>query len=386
MTPDIPGAADGDVPAFSTTILPYQGQLATDADKDIVGTDADIFWEVNSFKNKVTITYSGNNASVETDNPDILYKISGAHVVIDMMSNSVSGVEINLNGESDNGSLKIYGEKKLLLNLNGVNLTSRIGPAINSQCKKRMFVNLKDGTVNRLTDAAEYSDDHYYLNGANPGDEDRKGCLFSEGNLIFSGHGSLIVAGKQKHGIASDGYMYLRPATTIAVTEAAKNAIHIKGDKSDDIGIIIAGGLVYTLTGSPPGKGLKTDYHVDIRGGQLDLNTTGDAIYAEDDKDTSSAAGIKADGNIIISGGEISVKSTGTGGKGLNAGGNLSMTGGETTVVTTGGKYVYNAALDLDSSPKGIKIEATSRLTMARSISWLPERATARKAWKASQN
>lgn len=156
MTPDIPGAADGDIPAFSTTILSYQGQLATDADKDIVGTDADIFWEVNSFKNKVTITYSGNNASVETDNPDILYKISGAHVVIDMMSNSVSGVEINLNGESDNGSLKIYGEKKLLLNLNGVNLTSRIGPAINSQCKKRMFVNLKDGTVNRLTDAAEY--------------------------------------------------------------------------------------------------------------------------------------------------------------------------------------------------------------------------------------
>lgn len=355
--PGEPGASDGDVPSFSTTILPYQGQLATDADKDIVGTDADIFWEANTFKNKVKIIYAGGNATVETTNPDILYHVDGAHVAVDMMTNSVSGVEIDLSGESDDGSLKIYGEKKLLLNLNGVDITSKTGPAINNQCKKRMFVNLREGTVNRLTDAAKYSDDFYYLNGANPADEDRKGCLFSEGNLIFSGHGSLIVAGKQKHGIASDGYMYLRPGTTIAVTEAAKNAVHIKGDKSDDTGIIIAGGLLYTLTESPAGKGLKTDYHVDIRGGRLDLNTTGDAIYDEDEKDTSSAAGIKADGNIIISGGEVSVKSSGTGGKGLNADGNLSIIGGETTVVTTGGKYVYNSALDLDSSPKGIKID-----------------------------
>lgn len=355
--PGEPGSDDGEIPDFSTTIYPYQDQTATDADKDIVGTDADIYWEANTFSNKVTIIYAGDIASVETNNPDIRYEVNDAHVVIDMLSNSVSGVQINISGESDNGSLKIYGEKKLLLNLNGVELTSKIGPAINNQCKKRMFVNLKDGSVNKLTDSSSYSDDPYYLNGKLPDDEDRKGCLFSEGNLIFSGHGSLIVAGKKKHGIASDGYMYLRPGTTIAVTEAAKNAIHIKGDKTDDIGIIIAGGLVYTLSEAEAGKGLKTDYHVDIRGGQLDLNTKGDAIYDEDDNDTSSAAGIKTDGNVIISGGEISIKSTGSGGKGINADGSLSMTGGQTTVVTTGGKFVYNAALDLDSSPKGIKAD-----------------------------
>ncbi|MDE6680373.1 MAG: carbohydrate-binding domain-containing protein, partial [Muribaculaceae bacterium] len=345
------------MPDFDTTIYPYQGQTTTDADKDIVGTDADIYWEANTFKNKVTVAYSGNKATVETNNQDIRYEINDAHVVIDMLSNSVSGVEINLSGASDNGSLKIYDEKKLLLNLNGVELTSKIGPAINNQCKKRMFVNLKDGSVNKLTDASSYSNDPYYLNGALPDDEDRKGCMFSEGNLIFSGYGSLIVTGKKKHGIASDGYMYLRPGTTIAVTEAAKNAIHIKGDKSEDIGIIIAGGLIYTLSESEAGKGLKTDYHVDIRGGQLDLNTKGAAIYEEDENDTSSAAGIKTDGNVIISGGDISIKSTGTGGKGINADGSFSMTGGKTTVVTTGGKFVYNAALDLDSSPKGIKAD-----------------------------
>lgn len=119
-----------------------------------------------------------------------------------MLTNSVSGVEITVSGKSDNGSLKIYGEKKTLLNLNGIELTSLIGPAINNQCKKRLFVNLASGTENKLTDATKYSDDHYYLNGNTSDSEDRKGCLFSEGNLIFSGTGSLIVAGKKKHGIA----------------------------------------------------------------------------------------------------------------------------------------------------------------------------------------
>lgn len=355
--PGNPGSNDGNTPDFDTQILPYQGQTATDADNDIVGTDEDIYWEANKFKNIINITYSEDKATVETDCTDIISHIDGCHVVIDMLTNSVSGVEINVSGKSDNGSLKIYGEKKTLMNLNGVELTSLNGPAINNQCKKRLFVNLAEGSVNKLTDVANYSYDSYYLNGHTPNDEDRKGCLFSEGNLIFSGAGSLIVAGKQKHAIASDGYMYVRPGVTIAVTEAAKNAIHIKGDKSDDVGVIITGGLIYTLTESDAGKGIKTDYHVDIRGGQLDLNTKGEAIYDADENDTSSAAGIKTDGNVIISGGIISIKSCGTGGKGINADGNLNITGGETTVVTTGGKFVYNASLDLDSSPKGIKAD-----------------------------
>ena len=370
----MPGSNDGDVPDFDREIKQYAGELAGDAAKDIVGDNADIYWEANKFKKKVTVRFAGKSASVESDSDDILSHIDGAHVVLDMLSNSVSGVEIELTGQSDDGSLKIYGEKKFKLTLNDVNLTSSRGPAINSQCKKRIFVHLADGSVNALTDASKYSADSYYISGANEDNEDsedRKGCFFSEGNLIFSGTGSLVVAGKKKHGIASDGFMYTRPGVTIAVTEAAKNAIHIKGDKTDDIltgnkgandpdngiGVVITGGLIYTNTSSDAGKGIKTDYHVQITGGKLDLNTSGEAIYDEDDKDTSSAAGIKTDGNIYIEGGEISIKSTGTGGKGLNADGNLYVSGGNTTISTTGGKFVYNAALDLDSSPKGIKID-----------------------------
>lgn len=358
--PDMPGesgADDSSAPNFDNTIYTYAGQLADDAANDAVGDNEDFYWEANSFKakNKVTIAYNGSSASVSCENSDIEYHTDGAHVVLDLQTNAVSGVEIELSGKSDDGSLKIYGEKKFKLTLSGVELTSQRGPAINSQCKKRIYVHITGGTTNHLTDCANYEDDVWYFDPSKAADEDRKGAFFSEGNLIFSGTGALVVAGKQKHGIASDGYMFTRPGVTIAVTEAAKNAIHIKGDSGDGIGIRIMGGLIYTNVASDAGKGMKADLNVEILGGRLDLNTSGKAVYEADENDTSSAAGIKTDGNITISGGTISVKATGTGGKGLNADGEISISGGETTITTTGGKYQYNSSLT--SSPKGVKAD-----------------------------
>lgn len=351
------GDNDGNVPDFDYTIAAYDGEKADDAAADVVGTDEDLYWETNSFTETVTVIYEGTTATVTTTNEAVRYHTDGAYVTIDMLTNSVKNVEITVSGKSEDGQLKIYGEKKFKLTLNGVELASSIGPAINSQCKKRAFVHLADETTNRLTDASSYSDEPYYLNGATADEEDRKGCLFSEGNLIFSGTGILIVEGKKKHGIATDGYFYMRPGVTIAVTDAAKNAIHVKGDEDDAIGIYVRGGLIYANTTATAGKCLKTDLNVEIAGGKLLLNTSGGSEYDSDENDTSSPACIKADGNVRITGGAHVLKSTGTGGKGINVDGTLQIDGGTMTVTTTGGKYIYNEALDLTSSPKGVKAD-----------------------------
>lgn len=350
-------ASDGDAPDFNAVITEYAGEMADDASEDIVGTDEDIYWEANGFKETVRVIYDGATASVTTSNSKILSYVNDAYVTIDMLTNSVKSVEIVVSGQSDDGQLKIYGEKKFKLTLSGVELTCTRGPAINDQCKKRAFVHLTEGSTNSLTDAASYSDDPYYLNDAAPDDEDRKGCFFSEGNLIFSGTGVLIVKGRHKHGIATDGYFYMRPGATIAVTEAAKNAVHVKGDADDGIGIYMAGGLIYAYASATAGKGIKTDLHAEIAGGQLLLNTSGGSEYDSEEQDTSSAACIKTDGNVVITGGRHVLKSTGIGGKGINVDGDISISGGMTTVTTTGGKYIYNAARDLTSSPKGVKAD-----------------------------
>lgn len=350
---------NGDNPEFDTDIASWEGQQADDAAMDAVGTDEDIYWEANSFGSgsgvTVKVVYSGNTAKVTSSDASVKYYTDGAYVTVDMLTNSVKNVEIVVSGKSDDGQLKIYGEKKFKLTLSGVELTSGKGPAINSQCKKRAFVHLKEGTTNRLADAKSYSEEPRYLNGGSQASEDRKGCLFSEGNLIFSGTGVLVTEGNYRHGIATDGYFYMRPGVTIAVTGAAKNAIHVKGDENDNIGVYVAGGLVYANVSSTAGKCIKTDLHAEIAGGKLLLNTSGDATYDADEKDTSSSAGIKADGNVIISGGTHTMKSTGSGGKGINAGGTISISGGETTITTTGGKFKYSSSLT--SSPKGVKAD-----------------------------
>jgi hypothetical protein len=348
-------ASESIKPTFDASISQYDGTMAQDAALDVVGTDADFYWEANKFTNIVSINYNGSSATVTSNNDDIITDINGGYVTVDFQTNAVSNVEIVLTGSTDDGALKVYGAKKFKLTLNGVSIKSAKGPAINNQCKKRMFVYLANGTTNSLEDASSYQDDTYYIDGNNADSEDRKGCFFSEANMIFSGTGSLSVAGNMKHGIATDGYFWMRPGVTLVITKAEKNAIQVKGDSDDGIGATINGGYIYANVASEAGKCIKSDIDVVVNGGVLNLNTSGKAIYDSDEKDTSSAAGIKTDGNIHIVNGSVTCRSTGMGGKGFNADGKVIIDGGTVTIATSGTKYSYSNKLT--SSPKGIKAD-----------------------------
>jgi hypothetical protein len=340
-------------PTFNATISDYDSTVATDAANDVVGSDADFYWEANSFTNTVKIAYDGGTATVQSSNSKIITDTSGAYVTVDFQTNSVSNVEIIVSGTTTDGGLKIYGGKKFKLTLNGASIKSTKGPAINNQCKKRMFVNLAAGTQNVLEDASTYSDDTYYISGKTSADEDRKGCFFSEANIILSGTGTLNVAGNMKHAIVTDGYFWMRPGVTVVITKAVKNGIHVKGDTDDGIGVTINGGYIYAKMTGEAGKCINSDLDVVVNGGTLDLNTTGKAIYDSSDNDTSSAACIKADGNIHITDGTIYCRSNGTGGKGFNCDGATTIDGGTIQIATNGSKYTYSYSMT--SSPKGIK-------------------------------
>ena len=338
-------------PDADLSITAWSGEWATDSGNDAVGSDKDFFYELNTFSNRVTVTYNGSTASVESNNSSIKSYITGAYVGLDMTS--VSGVEIIVKGKSSDGGLKIYSENKYKLTLNGVDLTSKRGPAINSQAGKRVYLHLANGTTNRLTDCATYQVDHYTMAGS--ANEDRKGAFFAEGHIIVSGYGALVVTGKYKHAIVTDGYYYQRPGSTVAVTEAVKNGIHVKGDSDDGIGAKIAGGLVYATVSGTAGKGLKCDMDIVVESGKLNITTSGNATYDSDEKDTSSAACLKSDTNINIKGGKLVLKSSGTGGKGISADADIIFDGGNIDIATTGSQYKYSS--QLTSSPKGVRAD-----------------------------
>ena len=120
-----------------------------------------------------------------------------------------------LNGTTTNGSFKVYSEKKFKLSLAGVSILNPVGAAINIQSSKRVFVVCADETTNVLTDGSSYT--------ATTDGEDMKACLFSEGQLIFSGGGSLTVTGNYKHAITSDDYVRFRSGCNITVVSAKKD-------------------------------------------------------------------------------------------------------------------------------------------------------------------
>ena len=338
---------------INTTIEAYAGQTADDFASDAVGENEDLYWELADVKAKNTISIVFNGDSVEITNPnqtDNTVTADGAHVTVTLGKKS----RINLSGSSTDGSLRIYPKdpenaSKFVLSLNNLSLASKKGPAINSQVKKRVYIILEG--ENTLSDAATYTDD---VEG-----EDSKGCLFSEGNQIWSGSGKLTITGNKKHAIATDGYFYMRPGPTIVVLDAASNGIKVKGDKDlDDYGLAygmyITGGLIWAHNSATAGKCLSTDSNFRMTGGKLILDTTGDAEWDADEKDTSSSACIKADGHIIIHDGEIVAKSSGKGGKGVNADSTITFKGGKVTAAISGGQFVYGKE---DSDPKAIKAE-----------------------------
>lgn len=350
---------DASRPDYDTSITPWEGLMADDKEEDIIGSNNDFYHELNSFNNLVIVRYSGSTATVELTNNDILYHIDGAHVAIDFKTNAVTGVEIIAVGSTPNGSLKVYGDSKYLLSLYGVDITSLQGPAINSQCKKRLFISLGEGTTNRLTDCETYSEESYTIPGAV--NEDRKGCLFSEGNIIISGNGTLVVDGLYKHAIVTDGCYYQRPGVTVAIKDAAKNGIHIKGDSDDNTGCYIRGGAIYASLSGTAGKGIKSDMDIVVAGGKIEVTTSGNGTYDSSEADTSSAAGLKADGSIYIEAGELSLISSGTGGKGISADTDINILGGDIKVVTSGTQYKYSSSLT--SSPKGVKADGNINIS-----------------------
>lgn len=326
----------------------------------------------SSFSSTIAIHFSGSSATVSGAVDGVSVTTSGAHVTI---NSSATGVEYVLSGTSTDGAVKVYSDKKFKLTLNGLTLTSATGAPINIQSGKRVFVDVADGTENVLTDAANYTD--------TPADEDQRACLFSEGQLLFSGSGLLTVNGRYKHGICSDDYVYIHSGTRIVVASAPKDGIHANdkivinggllklypsGDGLDceEGSIALRGGLLKAQITGTASKAVKAETDITVTGGQQLLLTSGSATYDTSDSDLSSASAVKCGGNFKLSGGTLAVKSTGSGGKGINADGTLTISGGTAKVITTGRQYVYGS---LDSSPKGIKADGT--LTISGGAVWV---------------
>ena len=256
-------------------------------------TDNDVTNQV--WSDTLYISWSGSNATVTGAIDSITVTNENGYVTINSAVTRLVTYILSGNGS---GQISIYGSIKQQIVLNGLTLTCSDGPAINNQCHKKCYV-VVNGT-NSLTDGSSYASST----------EDRKAAFFSEGQLIFSGSGTLTVKGNYKHAIASDDYIHLTSEAGTFVLNAASDGLHAND------AMYISGGTTTITAGS---DGVQCDSTITITGGALTITADADGIQS----DTT---------NIVISGGEITI--TKAGDKGIVAFGDVNISGGTIRVTS----------------------------------------------------
>ena len=300
----------------------------------------------------INIVWSAAAVSIDGSYDGVTITTNGADVTV---VSTVKKVQYVLSGACDDGSFKVYSDNKFVLQLNGLTLNNPTGPTINIQKgktaeddggypHKSVYVLVTDGTTNTLTDGSGY-EQSVTIDGV---DEDQKACFFSEGQLLFSGAGTLNVTGNNRHAIRSDDYVRLRNSVVMNITANGEDAINGKDY------LIVDGGTYNLSVSAAKGKGLKSDTIL-IAGGTTKITCTGssaegiEADYliindglieclAKDD-------GINAAYSIVINGGYIYTR--GTSNDGLDSNGTLTINGG---VVVAVGTQVPEEGIDCDQN------------------------------------
>ncbi len=339
-------------------------------------------------KKTVTIAFDGTDADIA--NPyafqGVTIEKTGADIVV--TSTSTDEIIYELSGTTTDGSVTFTSETPLTIELNGANITSGTGSAINITSTVSATVKLTDGTTSALVDGTD---------GAN-------GCLYSKGAILFKGEGLLNVTGNTKHAVASKKDIEITSGT-INVLSAKSDGLHsgttfvmnggtittrntggdgidgdegsveinngvididvvtddTKGVKADGI-ITINGGEIKINMPADQGKAFKTKTDMYVNGGSITASASGNVVVT--DNDPSYCTVIKTDGNFYMTDGSIDITSTGEAGKGFSIDGNAKFSGGNVKITVSGGGAKYtNTDGEADSyAATCIKVDGTLEL------------------------
>ena len=389
-----PAEQAGEMTYAEGTTLDIMNKVFTLADVETMYVDESVVKD-----NTVAVVYNGQTAAITVAGNVAQYltiTASGAHVNIEQSSELAEEITYTLSGSSDDGECYISGSYKATVELNGLTLTNKTpvksGAAVHIQNSKRIKVKVMDGTTNTLVDCASGS---------------QKGAFYVKGHPEFSKSGVLNVVGNLKHAIKSGEYIELTEATLnvtsaqgdgincaqyflmksgnvninnvtddgiqcdIEDTEVGSTGETVDHEDEDSGNIYLEGGKIVINTAGIAAKGVKSEGDLVVKGGTINITTTGNGKWDEEDVKTKAAACLGSDAKVVISGGTLTLTSTGAGGKGINCDAAFELSGGEVTIVTKGALYYHNGTTentnytgntdnvnsDYYSSSKGVKAD-----------------------------
>lgn len=301
--------------------------VSPDNDDDVIDSiiidDGDydrIVQVVFSTSGDATVTGTGDSVSATVNGNDVT-----------VTNTSAKKVMYHVSGSTTDGYLKIYSGRKQGITLNDASIKNTRGAAINVQGLsstpnkgKRVDVVLKGSST--LADGANYT--------LTPSTEDEKAALFSEGQIVVSGEGSLAVTATGKAGITSDDWVCFASGS-INVSSSAGHGVRGKDY------ILVKGGTVNVNVSAAGKKGFSSDSLVRFEGGATTLAITGNTVVTTEDgvRDTSGTAGVKADQLFEMVDGTLTITNSGMGGKGISCDGAAYFRGGEVNITVTGSNF-----------------------------------------------
>ena len=300
----------------------------------------------------IKVIFNGTTASTEIQGTaKVTSSINGAYVTL-RSSTTAEEYVYDIYGSTSAGGLTIVGDYKLTLRLNGVDIKSGKGAAIDVECGKRIAVVLAEGSVNTLAD---------YANGS------QKAAFYTTGHPEFEGAGTLNVTGNVKHAISAKEYLLIKKSIdTVNILSAVSDGIHcgkgkeanannyfqmnggtlnisnVGGDciDSDDYGtVLIKGGTLNLTVSADDVDGIKADSTLTILNGDINIDVTG-----------KGSSGLKTNWLAYIPGGNIAINVTGDGSKGIRGKQQIAKT------VNNGGSVTFSDSTDVKITASGASI------------------------------
>ncbi len=214
---------------------------------------------------------------------------------------------------------------KIRFILCGVDLSNTSSSVINVVSAKRLYIELKDGTENSLSDV---------LTGERADDA----VIYSKSDITISGSGSLDVTAHHKNGIATSDDLVIESGV---ITVSAVN----NGMKGKD-SVTVEGGTVYVDAENDGIKSTKdtdpVEGFIEIKGGDIHIIAADEALSAFT--------------YFSMSGGTLTVD---TENNGIKAGRFISITGGTVNITTADDDLTapsVTGTADADVTVNGLKI------------------------------
>ena len=224
-------------------------------------------------------------------------------------------------------------EDKVQLVLQNAELSNENGPAIYIRSADKVFLTAAEGTVNTISDGADYS--------LTDGETSLDAAVFSKADLTINGAGALTITGNYKHAVVSkDDLVVTAKALTV-------NAANVGLDGKDAVKLSEA-----TVSITAGSDGIRSENSAEEDRGYISIVDSSVAIVSGKDGIQAETAFYAENANLVITaGGGSGVRSGTESCKGIKAG---------ASVVIDGGSFQIDAADDAIHANGSVSISGGS--------------------------